>query len=74
VPGVHYATFRYDLLDFVNQAHYLLQLDANGSTTLGDMAARAAATAADTFHIYGQMDALAYAVSQVGGCGEGRKA
>lgn len=71
MPGVHYATFRYDLSDFVAQVQYMLQLDARSSSALSNMAEQAAATAADTFHIHGQMDALAYAVSQVGKGGGG---
>jgi hypothetical protein len=49
----------------------MLQLDARSSSALSNMAEQAAATAADTFHIHGQMDALAYAVSQVGKGGGG---
>ena len=64
-PGEHYASFRYDLKDFQQQVESLLAEDASGSTRLTDMAARAAHEALQRFHIFGQLDALAYAIMQV---------
>eukprot|EP00879_Flechtneria_rotunda_P016896 GHRR01017687.1.p1 GENE.GHRR01017687.1~~GHRR01017687.1.p1 ORF type:complete len:530 (+),score=123.36 GHRR01017687.1:1099-2688(+) len=71
-PGFHYEPFRYDLSNLVGRTKELLERfqqesssSSIGADSMAAMAAMAAAQAEKAFSIYGQLDALIYAMLQV---------